>query len=110
MQFVRESCSMPGIFIVISSFFFMTDSDEETDTGVSVDEDDGACDTEEYLAALGTRPPLPAKFQAADCLMSPVIQLFGCCTSEDPKDRPSAKDIVLALKPEVMASNIQGSG
>lgn len=75
-----------------------------------MDEDDGSCDTEEYLAALGTRPPLPAKFQTADCLMSPLIQLFGCCTSEDPKDRPSAKDIVLALKPEVMASNIQSSG
>jgi len=86
----------------------LADSDEETDTGLSMDEeDDGACDTEEYLAALGTRPPLPPKFETTDCLMSPVIQLFCCCTSEDPKDRPSAKDIVLALKPEVMANDIQ---
>lgn len=89
----------------------LTESDEEGDTGLSTDEeDDGACDTEEYLAALGTRPPLPAKFQAADCIMSPVIQLFCCCTSENPADRPSAKDIVLALKPEVTANNVQSRG
>ena len=69
------------------------------------DEDDGACDTEEYLAALGTRPPLPAKFQTANS-MNPVIELFHCCTSEDPKERPSAKDIVAALKPEILANNI----
>ncbi|KAL9951446.1 hypothetical protein ACROYT_G044107 [Oculina patagonica] len=84
-------------------------SDDEGDTGMtSEDEEDaGACDTEEYLAALGTRPPLPAKYQSADWMTSPVIQLFCCCTSEDPKERPSAKDIVAALKPEVMAKNVQ---
>ena len=88
--------------------FFFSDSDEEGDTGLASDdeEDDGGCDTEEYLAALGTRPPLPAKFQNAESLMSPVIQLFCCCTSEDPKERPSAKDIVAALKPEITAKNI----
>ena len=93
------------------NFLSLIESDEECDTGLSTDEeDDGSCDTEEYLAALGTRPPLPAKFQAADCIMSPVIQLFCCCTSENPADRPSAKDIILALKPEVTANNIQSQG
>lgn len=42
--------------------------------------------------------------------MSPVIQLFCCCTSENPADRPSAKDIILALKPEVTANNVQSQG
>ena len=93
------------------NFLSLIESDEECDTGLSTDEeDDGSCDTEEYLAALGTRPPLPAKFQAADCIMSPVIQLFCCCTSENPADRPSAKDIILALKPEVIANNVQSQG
>lgn len=87
----------------------LADSNSEGNTGMTSDdeEDDGACDTEEYLAALGTRPPLPAKFDAADSVMSPVIQLFCCCTSEDPKERPSAKDIVAALQPEIIAKNIQ---
>ena len=93
----------------ISSPFDFSDSDSEGNTGLTSDdeEDDGDCDTEEYLAALGTRPPLPAKFQAADSMMSPVIQLFCCCTSEDPNERPSAKDIVAALQPEIVAKNVQ---
>ena len=69
------------------------------------EEDDGACDTEKYLAALGTRPPLPAKFENANSML-PVIELFHCCTFEDPKERPSAKDIVAALKPEILANDI----
>lgn len=86
---------------------FISDSDEETDTGLTSndEEDDGACDTEEYLAALGTRPPLPAKFENANSML-PVIELFHCCTFEDPKERPSAKDIVAALKPEILANDI----
>lgn len=85
----------------------LADSDEETDTGLTSDdeEDDGACDTEEYLAALGTRPPLPAKFENANSML-PVVELFHCCTFEDPKERPSAKDIVAALKPEILANDI----
>lgn len=92
-----------------TSFSDFLDSDSEGNTGLTSDdeEDDGDCDTEEYLAALGTRPPLPAKFQTADSMMSPVIQLFCCCTSEDPKERPSAKDIVAALQPEIIAKNVQ---
>lgn len=85
----------------------LADSDEETGSSLSDEEDDGSCDTEEYLAALGARPPLPVKLQTSEYLASPLIQLFCCCTSEDSKERPSAKDIVLALKPEIMANNIQ---
>lgn len=85
----------------------LAESDEESDTGLTSDDEDdgGACDTEEYLAALGTRPPLPAKFQSANSML-PVMELFHCCTSEDPKERPSAKDIVAALKPEILANDI----
>jgi len=92
-----------------NSFSDFPDSDSEGNTELTSDdeEDDGDCDTEEYLAALGTRPPLPAKFRTADSMMSPVIQLFCCCTSEDPKERPSAKDIVAALQPEIIAKNVQ---
>lgn len=85
----------------------LADSDEETGTGLSGEGDDGSCDTAEYLAALGTRPPLPERFQSLDCLRSPLIQLFCCCTSENSEERPSAKDIVLALQPEILENDIE---
>ena len=88
-------------------YLLFTDSDEETGTGLSGEGDDGSCDTAEYLAALGTRPPLPERFQSLDCLRSPLIQLFCCCTSENSEERPSAKDIVLALQPEILENDIE---
>ena len=98
-----------AIMIVFHGVFVFSDSDEECSTGFSSDDegDDDGCDTEEYLAALGTRPPLPEKLLAGNVQLSPVVELFCCCTCEDPNDRPSAHDIVLALKPEVTARNIQ---
>ena len=55
-------------------------------------------DNEEYLNALGTRPPIPFDFTTKDEFM-PVIALFHRCTEEDPTDRPSASTIVAALRP-----------
>ena len=55
-------------------------------------------DNEEYLNALGTRPPIPNDFIMKDEFM-PVVALFHCCTDEDPKNRPSAAIIIASLKP-----------
>ena len=55
-------------------------------------------DNEEYLNALGTRPPIPFDFTSKDEFM-PVIALFHRCTEEDPTNRPSASTIVAALQP-----------
>jgi hypothetical protein len=55
-------------------------------------------DNEEYLNALGTRPPIPDDFMMKDEYM-PVVALFHCCTDEDPKNRPSASTIVASLEP-----------
>ncbi|XP_075719912.1 lymphokine-activated killer T-cell-originated protein kinase [Rhinoderma darwinii] len=72
------------------------DEDDEED---SFDEDD--FDEDAYYEALGTRPALNA--DELDDSYQRVIELFFMCTSEDPKERPSAAQIVDALE----AENIQ---
>ena len=62
-------------------------------------------DNEEYLNALGTRPPIPHDFMMKD-EFNPVIALFHCCTDEDPKNRPSASTIVASLEPIVQKRKI----
>ena len=63
-------------------------------------------DNEEYLNALGTRPPIPYEFTLKDEYM-PIIGLFHCCTEEDPNKRPSASTIVTALKPFIEQKGIK---
>ncbi|XP_056419728.1 lymphokine-activated killer T-cell-originated protein kinase [Hyla sarda] len=72
-----------------------TDDDEDD----SFDEDD--FDEDAYYEALGTRPPL--NMDELDDSYQRVIELFFMCSSEDPKERPSAAQIVAALE----AENIQ---
>ncbi|XP_040286884.1 lymphokine-activated killer T-cell-originated protein kinase isoform X1 [Bufo bufo] len=72
------------------------DDDDEED---SFEEDD--FDEDAYYEALGTRPPLNAD-ELNDSYQR-VIELFYLCSNEDPKERPSAAQIVEALE----AENIQ---
>ncbi|KAG8538809.1 hypothetical protein GDO81_022048 [Engystomops pustulosus] len=69
------------------------DDDDEED---SFDEDD--FDEDAYYEALGTRPPLNA--QELDDSYQRAIELFFMCSSEDPKERPSAAQIVEVLEAE----------
>ncbi|KAM9316356.1 lymphokine-activated killer T-cell-originated protein kinase [Gastrophryne carolinensis] len=69
------------------------DEDDEED---SFDEDD--FDEDAYYEALGTRPPL--NMEELDDSYQKVIELFYVCTSEDPKERPSAAQILEALDAE----------
>ncbi|KAM4771262.1 lymphokine-activated killer T-cell-originated protein kinase [Rhinophrynus dorsalis] len=62
----------------------------------SFEEDD--FDEDAYYEALGTRPPL--NMEELDASYQKVIELFYVCTSEDPKERPSAAQIVEALEAE----------
>jgi hypothetical protein len=62
-------------------------------------------DNEEYLNALGTRPPVPHDFMMKD-EFTPVVALFHCCTDEDPKNRPSASIIVASLEPIIQKRKI----
>nr|KAG8538810.1 hypothetical protein GDO81_022047 [Engystomops pustulosus] len=62
----------------------------------SFDEDD--FDEDAYYEALGTRPPLNA--QELDDSYQRAIELFFMCSSEDPKERPSAAQIVEVLEAE----------
>lgn len=55
------------------------------------DFDEGA-----YYEALGTRPAL--NMDKLDESYQKVIELFFVCTSENPKERPSAPPIVEALE------------
>ncbi|XP_036898122.1 lymphokine-activated killer T-cell-originated protein kinase [Sturnira hondurensis] len=56
-------------------------------------------DDEAYYAALGTRPPV--YMEELDETYQKVIELFSVCTSEDPRDRPSAAHVVEALEADV---------
>ncbi|XP_009955073.1 PREDICTED: lymphokine-activated killer T-cell-originated protein kinase-like [Leptosomus discolor] len=67
------------------------DADDDED---SFDED--CFDEEAYYAALGTRPAL--NMEELDSSYQHMIDLFSICTSEDPKQRPSAACIVEALE------------
>ncbi|CAN2390714.1 lymphokine-activated killer T-cell-originated protein kinase [Pristimantis euphronides] len=73
----------------------LPDYDDEED---SFDEDD--FDEDAYYEALGTRPPL--NVEELDASYQRVIELFCMCCSEDPKERPSAVQIVEALEAEAL--------
>merc|ERR1712029_521900 len=47
--------------------------------------------------SLGTRPPLPDKFNF-DSSYRTVLEIFFAATNEDPDQRPSAKDILEMLE------------
>uniref|UniRef100_A0A8C8S3K6 PDZ binding kinase n=1 Tax=Pelusios castaneus TaxID=367368 RepID=A0A8C8S3K6_9SAUR len=72
----------------------LADDDEDEDT---FDEDD--FDEEAYYAALGTRPPL--NMEELDQSYQKVIEIFSLCTFEDPKQRPSAAQIVGVLEEDM---------
>ena len=65
----------------------MCDDDED-----SADSDE-SLDEEAFREALGTRPPLPDKFQFNSSYRT-VLEIFFAATHEDPKLRPSAKEIL----------------
>ena len=61
------------------------------------DDPDESINDEEFRAALGTRPPLPDDLQL-DSAYSKILEIFFAATNEDPKERPSATDILDILK------------
>ena len=68
------------------------DDDDDDD-----DDPDESINDEEFRAALGTRPPLPDDLQL-DSAYSKILEIFFAATNEDPKERPSATDILDILK------------
>lgn len=76
---------------------------EMTNTNGSYLEDE--LDSEEYLDALGTRPPLPMDITCIDDY-TPIIGLFHCCTDENPDNRPNASTVVNALEPIITQRGI----
>ncbi|XP_038607469.1 lymphokine-activated killer T-cell-originated protein kinase [Tachyglossus aculeatus] len=68
--------------------------EDDDDEDKTFDEDD--FDDEAYYEALGTRPAL--NMDELDDSYQMVIELFSVCTNEDPKERPSAAQIVQALE------------
>ncbi|XP_040204084.1 lymphokine-activated killer T-cell-originated protein kinase [Rana temporaria] len=69
------------------------ENDDEEDSFTEEDFDEDA-----YYEALGTRPAL--NMDKLDESYQKVIELFYVCTSENPKERPSATQIVQALEAE----------
>ena len=72
---------------------FADDDDDDDDD----DDPDESINDEEFRAALGTRPPLPDDLQL-DSAYSKILEIFFAATNEDPKERPSATDILDILK------------
>ncbi|XP_029416993.1 lymphokine-activated killer T-cell-originated protein kinase isoform X2 [Nannospalax galili] len=70
---------------------------DENMTDSTFDESD--FDDEAYYAALGTRPSI--NMEELDETYQKVIELFSVCTNEEPKDRPSAAQVVEALELDV---------
>ncbi|XP_035276186.1 lymphokine-activated killer T-cell-originated protein kinase homolog [Anguilla anguilla] len=68
--------------------------DSEDDEDDSFDELDFDEDT--YYESLGTRPPLDTEILGAS--YQRMVELFCLCTSEDPRKRPSAAQIVQVLE------------
>lgn len=68
--------------------------DSEDDEDDSFDELDFDEDT--YYESLGTRPPLDTESLGAS--YQRMVELFCLCTSEDPRKRPSAAQIVQVLE------------
>ncbi len=66
---------------------------------------DMSIDDSAYHDALGTRPPLPSRDLNADFM--PIIGLFACCTEEDYRKRPNAKQVVEAFQPTAQALGIK---
>ncbi|XP_075056573.1 lymphokine-activated killer T-cell-originated protein kinase [Mixophyes fleayi] len=69
------------------------DDDDQEDSFEEEDFDEDA-----YYEALGTRPAL--NMEELDESYHQVIELFFMCTSENPKERPSAAQIVQVLEAE----------
>ena len=69
-----------------------TEEDDDDD-----DDDDASIDEEAFREALGTRPPLPDKFNF-DSSYRTVLEIFFAATNEVPEQRPSAKDILEMLE------------
>ncbi|XP_063296864.1 lymphokine-activated killer T-cell-originated protein kinase-like [Pelobates fuscus] len=75
----------------------------EGDDEDSFDEDH--FDEDAYYESLGTRPPL--NMEELNDSYQKVIELFLVCTSEDPKERPSAAQILEFLEDkEIVSENI----
>ncbi|XP_055912976.1 lymphokine-activated killer T-cell-originated protein kinase [Eupeodes corollae] len=68
------------------------ESFKENSNNMSVDEFDIS-----FERACGTRPPLPQAFQLTT-EYNTVVELFYCCTNEEPEDRPTAKAIGASLE------------
>ena len=69
---------------------------------VIADEDEDADESindEEFRAALGTRPPLPDHLDLNKSYRK-ILEIFFAATNEDPKLRPSAKEILDLLERE----------
>ena len=64
--------------------------DDDEDADVSIDD-------EEFRAALGSRPPLPDDLKL-DSSYSKILEIFFAATNEDPKQRPSASEILDLLE------------
>ena len=62
------------------------DDDDDDDADASIDD-------EEFRAALGSRPPLPDDLKL-DSSYSKILEIFFATTNEDPKQRPSASEIL----------------
>ncbi|XP_050827869.1 lymphokine-activated killer T-cell-originated protein kinase [Serinus canaria] len=71
-------------------------SDEEEEEEDSLGSED-SWDERAYLAALGSRPPLPPE-AALEPAQAPVRELFCACTAREPRQRPPAARIVRALE------------
>ena len=95
--------------LFVNIFCFSGDEEDPdssyASTEQSFDEDAGE---DAYLAALGTRPPLPNK--DFDPSFMAIIGVFACCTETDYKKRPSAEQVVKAFEPTANALKVITSG
>ncbi|XP_013414485.1 lymphokine-activated killer T-cell-originated protein kinase [Lingula anatina] len=73
-----------------SEFFDMDEPEDSEEESLAFDED-------AYRESLGTIPLLPPHL-VYSASHKPMIELFCICCSEDPNQRPSAKDISAALQ------------
>ncbi|XP_061668323.1 lymphokine-activated killer T-cell-originated protein kinase homolog [Syngnathoides biaculeatus] len=79
--------------------------DEEEEEEQDEDESmEASFDEDAYYARLGTRPPLDA--EALGESYGRMLELFYVCTEEDPKRRPSARQIVQALEGDAALDDV----
>eukprot|EP00794_Sanderia_malayensis_P008145 gene8145-9015_t len=85
----------------------MRGENEDLDGSYCSSADVSDCDGyEEYYSALGTRPPLPNR--DFDSTFMPIVGVFACCTVQDYRNRPSAKQVLQAFAPTAKQLNIPG--